>query len=192
MKLCFAIASIRLDIWVGIAFLLCCIGCSEQGAQNVASAERFFSLKNYFTQEAHRLQTAAQQLNKTATLNGETESKQLSDVDWKRELHLFIQSDINKSSWLDKYVIDSVQENNFLKVIYQHQDPKLRTKNIELTFEPTQDKPQSIKIVNETSNPLYQTHEELYYQANQGFTINTTQHVTFLPSDSLHIMGSFF
>ena len=81
-------------------FCLFLLACSQEVASPNASVEKaFFDLPTFFEEEINSLQQQVTALEKTATINGKTEKLRLEAYDLAEELTIFINSNINKSTW---------------------------------------------------------------------------------------------
>ena len=150
----------------------------------------FFDLKTYFKEEAQRLQENKIQVRKKVTLNGEVEEKDLSEINFEEEFQGFINSDINKAAWLDKYRIDSAMVNgNLQRLTYKASDKKLKTREISIQFEG--DKPVSIHILNRGDNAIAETQQELIYLSDQGYQLKGKQDMTLSAPRILDIEVTF-
>lgn len=144
----------------------------------------YFSLEDFFLNETSRLTSQALTVDKTVSRNSMSETKRVQISDWKNELALFIDSDINKPAWRGSYRIDSTG----YSVAYSSIDPELRTQKI--TIEKQGDgKVKHIAIINHTGNMLYQTDEQLDYYPDSLYQINKQQRVRFLGDSRYSISG---
>jgi hypothetical protein len=166
---------------------LCCItlnGC--QPAENSsASSVKYFDLKKYFTDEAARLTKKNAPIFKTVTYNGKPESKNILIKNWKRELDLFIGSDINKPAWKDGY---KVAQNND-SIVYDAIDTSLHTRHIAISLKAN--KVTGVSISNITKNMLYKTSEKLNYYPDSVYLIEKHQAVKLLGANNYQITGKF-
>ncbi|MGB0839917.1 MAG: hypothetical protein ACPGXL_07245 [Chitinophagales bacterium] len=169
-----------------LLFTYACGTSAEQERTEGNEQNTFFSLKDYFSQEVNRLTQQQSVLTKTAYLNGETETKTLSDVDWAKELQLFFQADINKTAWKDKYQKDSTAQ----EIRYTALDEQLQVRSITLQMNGLATV-QRIEINKMVKNPIYQLTEQLTYQANGRFLVESSQTVRLMGTDSMRVEGKF-
>lgn len=160
------------------------ISCtSEKNSNSEVHEIYYFDLKTYFTQEAQKLSKQKLLINKSITHNTEIEEKQLQINNWKDELALFIESDINKVSWKNSYKIDSTVN----KLTFTAKEDDLKTQSIEIEF--SDNNPSKFKIINKTHNYLYKTDEILEYFPDSLYLINKKQQVTLLGENDYLIKG---
>lgn len=159
--------------------------CNKPEKQAVIDDESiFFSLSEYFNAEAVRLQQLAPTIEKTVSKNGETERHVLQITDWKRELDLFIESDINKPAWRNSYRADSSASAVMIKRI----DPDLRTERIVIKKKPDGSVGHII-IINQLKNALYEMEERLEYFPDSLYRIDKRQWIRFIGENHFHVSG---
>lgn len=159
---------------LGICFFLFLfiISCKESTNQN-NRAIYYFDLKSYFINQAYKLQSHNKPIEKTVSKDGLQEKKAIMVNDWNEEFSLFLNSDINKSSWRDSYKKDSSTN----KIIYQAKSNQLITKTIEIYL--LNKKPCLIKIHNSDKNYLSEKDEILSFYPDSIYKIQKTQKIAF-------------
>jgi len=162
------------------------LSCSRRSdTPSTGHAESYFSLADYFSKEATRLQQFAPTVAKTVTKNGEAEHRMLRIDNWQNELALFIDSDINKPAWQNSYRVDSTATS----VTYTSRDPELRTERIIVEKRPD-GTVNHIRVVNRVSNMLYQTEERLDYHPDSAYQLVKRQWVRFIGESHYTISGT--
>ena len=154
------------------------LSCSNDSAPQPQNQElAFFDLKSYFQTEIERL-SDLRNISKTTEVNGETETKVLDSIDWKNDLKIFSDSDINKPAWTDKYSIDSLKNENgkLSQIKYEALDLKMKTKLLEIDFE--NEKVSKIIIEKAASSAISEVAERLIYEPQKGFKIDRSQDIT--------------
>lgn len=159
-------------------------GCKRQET-TIRSENVYFDLKGYFTKEAYRLDSMKSKVRKTVIKNNESETLQLQVRDWKNELTLFSESDINKPAWADSYRIDSA--GRILE--YHAKNPDLRTRNIRIK-RGENNSITSIYIKNTAHNLLYESEEDLFYIPDSVYRVEKTQTVRFIGTNHYQITGT--
>lgn len=180
----------KIKIVLYLFFVVNLFSCTQKEAE-LSNEEYFFSLKNYFEEEAQRLTSQHALILKEVKRNAESEEKEIEIQDWRKEFGLFIESDINKLSWKDSYqeIVHQNESGNQDTLIYQSKDPKLRTQEILIIKEDKQIK--EIAIKNAVKNYLYSSVEELKYYPDSLYEINKKQDVILLGSNAYYISGYF-
>jgi hypothetical protein len=166
--------------------LLACFSVSCSNTQKASDEKVYFDIRSFFESEARRLQLNSPHVEKTVTQNNQSEAQKVTIHDWKAELDLFIESDINKPSWKKSY---SIHKNNN-SIEYISNDGKLKTQRISIKKSHS-GKVISILIKNQTKNSLYTTIEELSYFPDSAYIISKKQNVRLLGSNSFRVSGFF-
>lgn len=164
---------------IGFLLLLCCIvlACETKDLSQLPEVA-FFDLKAYFKTEQSELDKI-KKVRKTVNVDGVLESKtvEINGVDFEEELALFVDSDINKVSWLDQYETESLMENGKIKQLrYIAKKEQLKTQKLTVHFEGSV--VDSIHILRKTSSIAAQLEQELTYLPNQGYRITSRQQTT--------------
>ncbi|RMF01237.1 MAG: hypothetical protein D6772_05165 [Bacteroidetes bacterium] len=137
-----------------------------------------FSLKRYIGSEIKRLTQSHQAIYKTITLDGETEVLRADSVDYRSELNLFLQADINRPAWADKYQVDSVYENHqLIELHYTALDTSLPTQLLRVRFRPAADSlwVEGVTIRSKSETALSSSQKTLVYHPDKGYTIDVAQ-----------------
>ncbi len=135
----------------------------------------FFDLKGYMQQEIKRLEQAQPNVNKTVAINDKTETKELSGLNYNRELEIFINADINRQDWFDKYRADSTfQDNQLTAIQYTALAETLRTRLLKLDFQ--NGAISKIYIENGGKNMAAGSAQQLTYEPGMGYHIESLQH----------------
>ena len=171
---------------IAYAVFLAAVSCTAPNdvQEVVDSVKPYFSLEDYFKQEASRLQQHSPTIAKTVSKDGETESHDIQIADWEIELALFIDSDINKADWQDSYSIDSTET----ALVYTSLDPKLRTEQI-MVERYGNGMVKHIGITNQIKNMLYQTTDQLDYYPDSLYRITKQQRVRVIGESNYVITG---
>ncbi|GJM31635.1 MAG: hypothetical protein DHS20C18_06360 [Saprospiraceae bacterium] len=136
----------------------------------------FFDLQGYMESQIEELQKEQPRVEKRIVLNGEEEGKTVEQLDYKKELQVFLKADINRPAWTDKYAIDSIIVNKQLTQLrYIAQDDDLKTRRLIITFE--EGKVSSIDIDNYNTSAIANQDQKLSYDPLLGYTIHSKENV---------------
>jgi len=150
-------------------FLFSC----QQESNSSLQHRHFFDLKDYFKNEQARL-TKINKVIKKANIDGKLEEKTLEGVNFKEELALFADSDINKISWLDKYDADTTRQgNDIVQINYLAKDKNLKTNSLSIFYQ--NNKVNQINIIRKTSSIAAELEQELIYKPSSGYSIKSLQ-----------------
>ncbi|MGK6353216.1 hypothetical protein [Parapedobacter sp. DT-150] len=166
------------------AILAWSLSCAPPDVEGIRQTAPYFSLENYFRQEAERLDRQAPQIHKTVSKNGEAESRDIRIDDWQKELALFSDADINKPAWQGSYQRDSTHST----LTYTRIDPALRTERI-IVEKHTDGTVKHIHVTNRVDNMLYNTLEELDYYPDSLYRISKQQQVRIIGKTDYTVIG---
>ena len=159
-----------------IATALFCIGSAcqspPQEPQGVAkvSAPVFFDLKGYMSQQIDGLKTSKPRVKKRVSINGKNEEQILDNINFEEELAIFVNSDINKPAWSDKYEKDSSFSGGQLQNIrYIAKEENLKTQLMQVSF--AGGKVSKIELKNRASAAIVTAEETMIYTAGKGYSI---------------------
>ncbi len=177
---------------IGLLFLISIIStCQlEDGATNKIKSSVFFDLKDFFKQEAKRL-AEVKQIQKKVIINGQVEEQTIDSPDWEKAFRIFTQSDINKTSWFDKYQVDTSyhSDQSIASIAYRALDKSLKTRELDVQFSKQQ--AQKIYILNEVNNPILRTQQQLTYEREKGYHVRSWQKQALAEERNLEIEVRF-
>jgi hypothetical protein len=175
----------RLALLVLIAsFLL--HACQEQTAPTVDQPDPFFDLKGYMEEQVEALNQKQPKVRKTILVDGQRETKQFDSLDYRTELKTFINSDINRKAWVEKYKADSTFEGSFLKqVTYNSTANDLKTQLLRVQYK--DDKVSDIYIENRTNNIVADVRQDLHFQPQTGYRLLTTQETVLSEAQEIEV-----
>lgn len=150
----------------------------------------FFDLKGFFKAEAKYLETQGVKIQKTIQHNQSKETQIVQPKDWNKELLLFSESDLNKPSWKDKYVLDSTNHGNGLTLLhYKAIDDKLDIQVLDVELK--EEAVHSILIVKKISNQVYESQQHLTYIPRKSYSIKKSQDVVLFDEDDYNIEAKY-
>lgn len=89
---------------VAAVFLFSLVSCRQEEARDDAP-KVYYDLKGFIENQIAYLNEKKPEVSKTAVLGSKREASKTREVDWKKELELFVQADINKPSYRQSYEI---------------------------------------------------------------------------------------
>jgi len=147
----------------------------------------FFDLNNFIEKEIADKSDAISTFRKTVTLDGVTETQELSSFNLVEELKVFSDANINKTAWLDRYAVDSIfsKAKVLEKIKYQALKEDLRTQELSIIF--NSEKVDTIYIVQKSNNLLASAAQNLTYIPAYGYKIENLQEITSLDPHKLSV-----
>ncbi len=165
--------------------------CQSSAVTGSGQEEKsFFDLRAFFEGEIARLKAENPKIKKEIEINGKKEQKTQEEVDFEKELAIFIRSDINKPAWKDKYGVDSVVvSNELVRVDYTALDSTLKTRLLSIEFEEAA--VNKVSITNKTDSPLIQSKQQLTFEPKKGYQIANQQDLSLSNDSQLRIVATF-
>lgn len=148
--------------------------CISDNNDAPSQGRQFFDARDYFQKESERLNMNKDSVAKILFIN-DTRDVLITKVDFKKELDAFVKSNINKSSLLDKYTVDSVYFSNqqLKKETYTAIDTSLRTRNFTVEYDSLGI--EEISIINISSNLIIGSTQSLRYRPDKVYSITNVQ-----------------
>ena len=155
-----------------LPLLLCTCGLAT--SESELTETTFFDLAGYMNSEAERLGGMPLTVEKTITLNGVTETQELSTLNYADDLGLFGKADINKTAWREKYQTETEQLSGSHEVVrYVALDSSLTTRVLEV--ESDRGEPTRIHIERRIGTVLSDGRSEMIYEPATGYSVVTNQ-----------------
>jgi len=167
----------------GVGLLILTLSSCVQKEQNKTQVETYFNLKSYFEKEADRLNNLHLQLDKSVTINGETERKQVKINDFKNELNVFIAADINKASWRGAFTTTKTADLER----YTTNNEKIPVKKVEINYQ--NNKIKSVQVLVVVNNILYHSIDSLTYFPDSLYMVNKTQKIKLIKEKKYIVVG---
>lgn len=166
-------------------FLLLCFGCGDTASTQQKEVHPYFDLKGYFEGEATRLNLRKPKIHKTVVVNDSAESKYLQIQDWKKELSIFADADLNKSAWKGLF---QVKKTDTME-IYTSNNQKVPVKELKVIKRNGQ--VYGLHLLISNSNTLYTSSDTLNYFPDSLYEVKKNQHIRLLAEKNYHIIGKF-
>jgi hypothetical protein len=164
--------------------LLLVFGCSP--AENKQKdALNYFDLKGYFEHEAARLTKSNPVFTKTVVVNDAAETKKIRLGDWKKELAVFSDVDMNRNAWKGLFQVKKTAEQE----LFSSDHEKVPVK--EVLIIKRNNKVYGIRILVKNSNVLYSSSDTLSYYPDSLYQVKKKQHIKLLSEKNYSITGMF-
>lgn len=174
--------------------LLLLAACSPPPATAPQTENRYFDLAGFIDKEVARLQELKPEVEKTVTLNGQSETKTISDIDWAQELQAFRDGDINKAAWRDSYNADSTVvttlNGDSTVVVYSARSEALPVQSIVAFFGGTTELVE-ITIKRQSDNFLYTSKQTLKYSVDKEYRLENNQETVLIGEKKVMVVGKF-
>ncbi|KIA90842.1 hypothetical protein OC25_24505 [Pedobacter kyungheensis] len=164
-------------------FALALLSCNQRKAAEANTGFLYFDIKGYFGKEISRMQKLNPTVQKTVSVNGEAEHKASRIADWEKELAIFVNADINKTSWRGSFKIN--QENG--ADVYTSDNKKIPVKKV--VVEKSDAQINKVEIIIDNKNILFQTQDTLTYYPDSLYQIKKQQKIRLLNLKKYLIVG---
>lgn len=167
-----------------IAFTAC------QGSGKTDRVLKYFDSKTWVESLIADLKAAEPLVEKTWVYDGKEETKEVREIDWEKELKLFLDADLNKSSFVMSY--DSVKE-EYRTVYLLKPEENLPVKEFSVAFDSTTLTPISISCRKQSENYFFSTGSQISLSAQNGklsvYEIRSVQRLLWFKPDSSVVSG---
>lgn len=134
-----------------ILFLTNCDSVQEKQSK----VKTYYDLKGFMETQISSLDKEKPEVTKIMQVAGKKETRSSRDIDWKKELELFIQADINKPAYSKSY---QVHKPDSLTVIYGLKTSEiLPVVFLKIKLDKASGYPTTIKALLRSENKLYQS-----------------------------------
>jgi hypothetical protein len=161
------------------------ISC-KQAKNNIANTGLlYFDIKGYFENEAQRLTKLNPTLKKTVNIDENIESKEIKILNWKQELSIFSDADINKIAWIGKF--KEIKTDSL--ITYSSNDKKIAIKSINIKTHNREIS--AIEIISINNNTVFQIADTLTYIPDSLYQISKTQKIKLLKNRAYRVKAEF-
>lgn len=144
--------------YLSLLFFLFVTGC-DQPQEKSDSKKSYFDLKGFIETQITFLTEQKPTVNKKMRVSGRDENRSTKQIDWKKELELFIQADINKPAYSKSYEISNPDP---LTTIYTLKtEENIPVKSIRIELDKTTGNPVLIQALLHSENKLYQSEKKI-------------------------------
>jgi hypothetical protein len=137
---------------------------------------RLFDTKHFFEHEITLLNEQKTGIKQVLIYQHKQDITINDTVNWKKELQIFVDIDLAKSSNKSSFKVDTTNTNNLFTVSFTSKDEKQNLKKVVVTT----DEKQNIKAIDALmvkSNSLYQSKTILRYVPDSGYSVKGIQDV---------------
>ncbi|MFC3810380.1 hypothetical protein [Lacihabitans lacunae] len=147
--------------------------------ENTSSVKMYYDLEGWINAQAEVLNKEKPEITKNWKIASESESKKVKIADWKKELDIFIQGDINKNAFVSSYET-SQTDSSVTYTLKPNED--LLVKSLTIKKLPNGEI-KEVFIKTSTKNYLYENDTDLTLICKNGklasYMVNTNQKLVF-------------
>ncbi|WP_128545641.1 hypothetical protein [Larkinella soli] len=148
----------------GITFVLLLAGCNNPAKE--APVGTYYDLKSYVEQQIGQLDRQKPAVVKQVGFGSQRERQTVKDINWSRELDLFLQADINKQAYQASY-----QKTRPDSLTYEYRlkpGEHLTVRYLRVQVDPASRKPRRIDATLNTKNSLYESERKVWLETRGG------------------------
>lgn len=131
----------------------------NSGEEKIDKVKVYYDVKGFAETQIRLLQAKTPIVNKALMTNGQSETRSSKEIDWKKELELFVQADINKPAYRQSYEIkrpDSLTYEYHLKP-----GETLTVQQLSVKLDHISGKPSKIHALLISKNKLYESQKNI-------------------------------
>ncbi|RAK01974.1 hypothetical protein LX87_00088 [Larkinella arboricola] len=173
-----------------LVLLLGLTACTNPAKE--APAGTYYDLKTYIEKQISELQKQKPTVVKRAGFGEEEEQQTTKDIDWSRELDLFLQADINKQAYQTSY-----QKSRPDSLTYEYtlkSTERLPVRFLRIELDSVTHQPRRIKATLRTKNSLYESERNVWLETEKGrikqYHIDGFQQLAWLDAKPFSVEGN--
>jgi hypothetical protein len=171
--------------------MLVAISCTSCEQENEVKTIKYFDIKALFTHQIEKMAKQKPVFKKEIEINSEKETKEISTIDWTKELNPFMQSDINKPAFLGTY--DVIETDSAIEYRLKA-DEKKPISLIKIVKKLQNQQVVSIDISSSDENLLYRWEKHITANFEEGnlkkYTIKGKQKILIFDEENYKIVGN--
>lgn len=165
---------------ISLSVILFFVSCKNETSKNESTptANSYFDLAKIVRDDININTRVGVGEEKIVTINGKTETKKVSSINWKKELQLLSECDLNKPSWKGKFDVTIL--NDSLKYVYTANSDKISVRKMTVNYEQKNGSIASVEIEKKIATILFKTEQQISYFPQKSFTIKAIQKAIFM------------
>jgi len=141
-----------------IIIILFLSGC-DQPQEKAKEKKIYYDLKGFIETQIEFLSEQKPIVDKVMSVSGKNESRSTREVDWKKELELFIQADINKPAYSKSYAVS--KPDSLTSVYTLKTEENISVKSVRIQLDKNTGNPVLIQARLRSENKLYQSEKNV-------------------------------
>lgn len=135
-----------------LIFFLMLVSC-DRPQEKSAGNKSYYDLQGFIETQITFLSERKPTVDKIMQVSGKSESRSTREVDWKKELELFIQADINKPAYSKSYTVS--RPDSLTSVYTLKTDENIPVKSLTIQLDKATGNPVLVKALIRSENKLY-------------------------------------
>ena len=145
--------------WILVVIILFLISC-DNASDSQHQAKKFYDLKGFIEGQIVKLDSEKPVVLKVMEIGADRNQLSTKNIDWKKELELFSQADINKPAYSQSYSVIRSDSLNFEYVMKQGENLPVRYLKIQLNE--AGGVPVKIEALLKSENKLYRSEKKIH------------------------------
>jgi len=141
-----------------IIIILLLSGC-DQPQEKAKEKKIYYDIKGFIETQIEFLSEQKPIVDKVMSVSGKNESRSTREIDWKKELELFIQADINKPAYSKSYAVS--KPDSLTSVYTLKTEENISVKWVRIQLDKTTGNPVLIQARLRSENKLYQSEKNV-------------------------------
>lgn len=148
-------------------FLFCLLftACHSPAEQDQPPV--YYDVAGFVNKQIADLTALQPDVQKTVSIDDKQSQQTTADINWNRELGLFLQADINKPALRNSYRIERPDSLTYVYTLKPTEEA-LTVRSLMVQLAKPNGKPRRIEAVLQTDNPLYTSERHLLLERNPG------------------------
>ncbi len=148
-------------------FLFCLLLTACQNPAEQDQPPVYYDVAGFVNKQIAELTALQPAVQKTVSIGNEQSQQTTADINWTRELGLFLQTDINKPALRNSYRIEQPDSITYIYTLKPTEEI-LMVRSLMVKLAGPNGEPRRIEAVLQTDNPLYTSERHLLLEKNSG------------------------
>lgn len=176
------------NILIGFISFVVMNGCNSEPEKKL---NLYFNLEKYFEEQITQLDSVKPEVQKIVTSDGKSETKSSRAIIWRNELKPFLEVDLNKPVFQNKFLVDTILGEESYSVVYTAIDSTIPVQFAMVDFDDKQRVSQiRLKVI--SKNKIYSSEQSLSYQAFKGYSVELEEDIFPQKKRSYSLFARFF
>ncbi len=173
-----------------LSIITSCQSQQDELASDSPNANKVFNLMEFMNEEIDYLESNNIQLTKIISINGKEEKRTFEDVNWKEELTVVGNMNIDKIAWVDAFTIDTIViDEAQMQVIYKSDDLQIPITSMILHIE--HDVVKTIEIDKERKSFFFNSDHHIKYESRKGYSLRGYQKALFISKHEMKLSAYY-
>ncbi|WP_229215151.1 hypothetical protein [Dyadobacter bucti] len=157
-SLLFYIPGVKLPALVFVLMAATLMSCENSEVER-NDVKYYYDLKGFINNQIIVLNEKKPKVTKDLIIDGHKEVSTTNDVDWKKELELFIQSDLNKPSYQQSYTVVRADSLSYEYILKPGEDLPIR--HLDIKLDSATHQPVAVHALLKSENKIYTSEKNI-------------------------------